>query len=250
MIYANEFNGCSNLKNVKIGEGVEAIGEMAFHGCNGLDYFAFGSKLKSIGKGAFCDWEKVKMIVSKSATPPVCEPEAIEDVNFIHVTLKVPTGSESLYKNADQWNQFENLQSGAENVEDPGSGYDPGEEPGGDIDPEPGDDPEPELVQCATPVITFNQGKFHFSCETAGAKIYFTTSKISATEGEGSESSQDMKLTATAYATAKGFLKSETATLTIDLSETGTGLVGDVDGDGVITIADVTKLVDILKTSK
>ena len=105
-ISENEFYGCSNLKNVTIGDGVTTIGNWAFSGCASLDYFAFGSSLQTIGKEAFSDCTAVTKIISRAMTPPVCDTQALDDINKWNCTLEVPKGTLSAYQNAAQWKEF------------------------------------------------------------------------------------------------------------------------------------------------
>lgn len=105
-ISENEFYGCTNLKNVTLGDGIEAIGSYAFSGCAALEDFTFGSSLDSIGKEAFSDCTAMTRLVSRTAEPPVCGPQALDDINKWTCKLYVPDASIDAYKAADQWKEF------------------------------------------------------------------------------------------------------------------------------------------------
>ena len=105
-ISENEFYGCTNLKNVTLGDGIEAIGSYAFSGCAALEDFTFGSSLKSIGEEAFSDCTAMTRLVSRTAIPPVCGPQALDDINKWTCKLYVPDASIDAYKAADQWKEF------------------------------------------------------------------------------------------------------------------------------------------------
>ena len=105
-ISENEFYGCTNLKNVTLGDGIEAIGSYAFSGCAALTDFTFGSSLDSIGKEAFSDCTAMTRLVSRTAEPPVCGPQALDDINKWTCKLYVPDASIDAYKAADQWKEF------------------------------------------------------------------------------------------------------------------------------------------------
>ena len=105
-ISENEFYGCTGLKNVKIGDGVTTFGNWAFSDCSSLDYFEFGTSVKTIGKEAFSDCAKVTNIISHAITPPVCESQAMDDINKWDCTLTVPDGATAAYQAADQWKEF------------------------------------------------------------------------------------------------------------------------------------------------
>ena len=105
-ISENEFYGCTNLKNVTLGDGIETIGSYAFSGCAALTDFTFGSSLKSIGEEAFSDCTAMTRLVSRTAEPPVCGPQALDDINKWTCKLYVPDASIDAYKAADQWKEF------------------------------------------------------------------------------------------------------------------------------------------------
>ncbi len=105
-ISANEFYGCTNLQNFSVGDGVKSFGDWAFSGCSSLKKLSFGSQLETIGKEAFSDCTSVTEIVSKTATPPVCSSQALDDINKWNCTLNIPQGTLAAYQAADQWKEF------------------------------------------------------------------------------------------------------------------------------------------------
>ncbi len=105
-IYDNEFYGCSNLQSLKIGDGVTTIGRWAFSGCSSLDYFSAGSNVESIGEEAFSDCTGLTKYYSFSVAPPVCDYQALDDINKWNCTLYVPVNSRDEYKAAEQWKDF------------------------------------------------------------------------------------------------------------------------------------------------
>lgn len=115
-ISENEFYGCTSLKSVSMGDGIDTIGKYAFSGCSALESFSFGTGLKSIGDEAFSDCTGMKKLVSKTATPPVCGPQALDDINKWECTLYVPQESLDAYKSAAQWKEFFFLETGIKNV--------------------------------------------------------------------------------------------------------------------------------------
>lgn len=115
-ISENEFYGCASLKSVSMGDGIDTIGKYAFSGCSALESFSFGTGLKSIGDEAFSDCTGMKKLVSKTAVPPVCGPQALDDINKWECTLYVPQASLEDYKSAAQWKEFFFLETGIKNV--------------------------------------------------------------------------------------------------------------------------------------
>ena len=120
-ISENEFYGCTSLKSVSMGDGIDTIGKYAFSGCSALESFSFGTGLKSIGDEAFSDCTGMKKLVSKTAVPPVCGPQALDDINKWECTLYVPQESLDAYKSAAQWKEFFFLETGIKNVPDTSS---------------------------------------------------------------------------------------------------------------------------------
>lgn len=105
-IYDEEFKNCSNLQNVRLGNGVKAIGVSAFAGCGTLEKVSFGNSVETIGEGAFTDCIQMAEIVTETTTPPVCGNLALADIDKWSCQLYVPTASISAYQKADQWKDF------------------------------------------------------------------------------------------------------------------------------------------------
>lgn len=107
------------------------------------------------------------------------------------------------------------------------------------------------IVTCAAPVISYVNGKLSCTCETPGAKVFYSVSYASSdvpdTQIEG-EVVLSSVATVTAYATAEGYADSPVVTKTITLSnsEASSQLQGDMNNDGQLTIDDVTILVNII----
>ena len=120
-ISENEFYGCTSLKDVTIGDGIEKIGYYAFSGCSSLESFSFGTSLKTIGEEAFSDCTAMTKLVAKTHEPPVCDSQALDDINKWECKLYVPVGREDVYKAADQWKQFffidGSIETGIEKIE-------------------------------------------------------------------------------------------------------------------------------------
>lgn len=223
-ISQNEFYGCTNLQRVSIGDGVTDIGDWAFSGCQSLSYFAFGSKLQNIGKEAFSDCTKVGEIISKSNTAPVCGSQALDDINKWDCKLYVPVGTISSYQNADQWKEFLFAEEGSGTAE---------QNPGGE-----------GPLKCETPKITYAGDKVSFSCDTEGVKYIYRITGSDMKAGNGSEVGLQKKYTISVYATKDGYVDSDVAKSTIEIG--GSGVFGDIDGDGKVNVADHVKLSDII----
>lgn len=120
-IYENEFYGCTNLKNVTIVNGVKSIGDYAFSGCSALEGFSFGSSMEYIGDEAFSDCTNLTQLTSYALIPPLCGPQALDDINKWECVLKIPEGTNDAYMAADQWKEFffiENLPAGINGIKE------------------------------------------------------------------------------------------------------------------------------------
>ena len=190
----NEFYGCTNLQNVQIGDGVTTIGNWAFSGCASLQNFAFGTQVKTIGKEAFSDCTAVTAIVSKAQTPPVCDAQALDDINKWSCTLTVPKGCKDSYATADQWKEFFFVEEGE----------------GGGQNPD-----NPDVKRCETPTISYSKGKLTFSCGTAGATCLSTIKDTDITSYNTNEVQLGVTYLISVYATKEGYENSATATATL-----------------------------------
>lgn len=105
----------------------------------------------------------------------------------------------------------------------------------------------PNKPVCHTPTVSYNGEEIVFACETEGATIHYTISSndnMSGTTTTGKVAISGI-LNVTAYATASGKTESETVSQQIKcIIENKPGFSdGDIDGDGQITITDITELI-------
>lgn len=90
------------------------------------------------------------------------------------------------------------------------------------VNPNPNDDPNP-LPKCDAPSISYENGKLYLSSKTEGAICYYSTSAASLSAKDFRQYEQDsdlsntLKVTVSAYATAKGYVKSDISTVLIDM---------------------------------
>lgn len=101
------------------------------------------------------------------------------------------------------------------------------------------------LTKCAKPVIHYAYGELSFSCETEGVEYVYSYSspEVSVPETVGNNVELPMTYTVTVFARKEGMEDSEKVTQDIDVSD---GLKGDVDGDGVVDIADAVRIVNFI----
>ena len=179
-----------------------------------------GSGVKSIGNAAFYNSRVLTDVCCYAEDVPKTQNVIFDNDVIAKATLYVPAKSIDLYKQDEHWNGFKSIVA---------------------LDGE-----TPVTLQCARPTIAYRNGKLHCSCMTEDVKYVYSFTTSGST-GESTDGTIELGTTFnfSVYATREGYLDSETATLTIDMAQ-----VGDVTGDGVISVADVTALVNIILGKK
>ena len=145
------FYHCSGLTSVTIPNSVKSIGDYAFYECSGLTSVTIGNSVENIGYRAFASCSELIDVYCYAENVPSTYSNAFEGSYPEYITLHVPDASIDSYKSTAPWSVFVNIVGLS------------GEEP---------EQPEvPEVEKCATPVVTYVEGKLSFSCETEGAEF-------------------------------------------------------------------------------
>ena len=92
-------------------------------------------------------------------------------------------------------------------------------------------------AKCAKPTISMKNGKICFECETEGVEYHY---QLIMPEMIGTSVSMPATCSINVYASKEDYTNSDTLTQEIDIS----GLIGDMNGDGSITVTDVVILLD------
>ncbi len=229
------FRNCTNLCQVTIANSVETIGRMAFYNCpslqsvvvpEGVSYIDFRTfrncttlstvylpgSLASMNDDVFGNCPLATVYCS-ATTVPIIEGESSNNFNSIaeNSTLYVPASAIEDYKATAPWSNFANILA---------------------------------MPKCATPTITYENGKLSYTCDTED--VTFIT-KIAPSDG-GSYATNEVSLSlnykVTVYASKTGYENSDVATTTIQLSNSA--IKGDVNGDGKVNITDATEVVNII----
>ena len=186
------FQDCSGLTSITIPNSVTSIRQDAFARCSGLTSVTIPNSVTSIGSSAFYECRNIENLYCYAEKIPSTNGSAFEDAYIEYATLHVPAASIEAYKSTAPWSGFGKIVA----LED--------------------DTPEePEIPQCETPTIAYENGKMVFTSATEGAEF------ISDITDEDIKKHYDSKVELKAayqisvYATATGHTNSETATATL-----------------------------------
>ena len=102
----NAFYNCPALTEVVLPNSVTSIGLSAFEDCKALKNISLGSNLTIIGDGAFMYCPNVTTIINQVVTPQEITYFTFAHVNKSTCVLYVPKESIDLYKAAEVWKDF------------------------------------------------------------------------------------------------------------------------------------------------
>ncbi|MDE5876143.1 MAG: leucine-rich repeat domain-containing protein [Muribaculaceae bacterium] len=127
------FSGCDALQHVKLGANITDIGDFCFGYCYQLSEFDFPegierigtytfsstplssitlpSTLGNLGSGAFAYCQNLTEVRCEATEPPVCE-WGVFNMIPEDATLIVPEGSLEAYREAEEWKNFFNIETG------------------------------------------------------------------------------------------------------------------------------------------
>lgn len=101
------FEYCDGLTSIDLPSSVKTIGSSAFSYCSGLSSIEIPSSVTAIGSYAFQNCNNLKYVVSD-----ITEPFSITDNAFPAISLFVPTGTTTKYKETEGWKSFSEIIEG------------------------------------------------------------------------------------------------------------------------------------------
>ncbi len=211
LFFANHLylNG-DEIKNLMIPTGLTEIKWIAFENCSGLNSIFIPSSVTKIGNFAFSGCNEVEH-VSVEWESPITQ-FARDFTNRANATLYVPFGSKEAYLLADYWKEFKEIV---------------------------------ERKKCATPAISFKDGKLHFECDTDGVEFHYKFTTPPSGNGTGNDVTISSIYVVNVYASKADYVDSDVATANINVA----GKKGDVNQDGVVSISDAVSIVNLILES-
>jgi hypothetical protein len=104
------FSSCPDLKEVKLKEGLQNLGDNVFDGCTSVTKVTLPSTLKSMGATTFNGCTKITDVYSYAAVPPAAGTGSFDNAVLTDATLHVTsTTAQALYAAAPVWKDFTDL---------------------------------------------------------------------------------------------------------------------------------------------
>lgn len=214
-IYQGAFCGCSNLTKITIPNSVIRIDKEAFSDCSALKSVTIGSNIQSIYEEAFSKCSNITDVYCLATTVPSTNTDAFNESYPEYMTLHVPTEAINNYKTTEPWNRFGAIVT---------------------LDSE-----EVEIPKCATPVISYENGKLSITCETVGAEFVTKIDGSDITTHYDSEIELTATYEITTYAMLLDHEDSDVATATLCWIECG--LIEDGTTTDIINIKSTPVLI-------
>ena len=178
------FAYCSALKTVKLPSSLKKIGAGSFYNCNGLTTLTIPANVEKIEGSSALNCDNLATVISQIQEPFEIETTFSKNT-LMNGTLYVPVGTIDKYKSTNGWKDFKFIEDSS------------------------GAPSEPETTTCATPTISYQNGKLTFNCETEGATCH--SSIID--EDIASYTTNEVQLSVTynisVYAVKNGYYNSE-----------------------------------------
>ena len=94
------------LYTLKLPDSVKEIGNYAFQVNSNLSSVQIGSGLETCGKYLFKECKSIERLKVSAENPPVCDTDALDDIDKSKCQLYVPASAIEKYQVAEQWKDF------------------------------------------------------------------------------------------------------------------------------------------------
>lgn len=105
------FKDLQKIESVALPPTIQEIGDHAFERCYQLTEIILPEAMTRIEHSAFADCTKCMTVVCKATTPPNIGYDAFCSTQYNSGTLYVPWNAIDAYRQTDEWNRFQNIQS-------------------------------------------------------------------------------------------------------------------------------------------
>ena len=273
IIQTETFGDCVDLTSISIPNSVTVIERWAFQNCTELTLVKIPKDVTNIGQKAFAGCGKLSKVYCYAKTIPTTSGDAFDESNVNSVTLYVPAGYVGTYRAKAPWNRFSDYSEipnyALTYMVDDATYKSHREEEGNPIIPEPAPIMEgytfsgwseiPSTMpahdvtitgslvkdsheKCADPIISIENGKVTFSCETEGVTYHYDIECLGSKSGEGNDVELQNSYRVTVYATKDDYINSDTITAEFK----GSLIRGDLNNDGEVNVADHVELTKII----
>lgn len=103
------FEHCSSINSILFGSNIQAIGKDAFDGCSSLREIEIGREVSYVGSNAFGNCAALRKIYTLNSIAPSISFDTFSASTYHLATLYVRVDSESLYRQAAYWENFDNI---------------------------------------------------------------------------------------------------------------------------------------------
>lgn len=217
-IKAYAFYGNKVIKSATFPNSLLEINGSAFNGCTALETITFGSKTTNLYASAFENCKELTDVYCYAGKVPGYYKNCFYGSFVEYATLHVLDNLVEEYKSATGWKSFGTIIG---------------------IDSE-------SLPKCSKPEVNFNDGVISFSCETEGVSYVSELCLADNSTNILDNINLASKYKLSVYATKNGYRNSDVTTAEIITGYGQAVMLGDVDGDGKVNIADHVKLSDII----
>ena len=207
--------GSTKLKSIDIPNGVTTIGNGAFEFCSSLTSITIPNSVTSIEREVFYGCNNLTDFYCYAEIIPATYTDAFNNSSISSATLHVQKESIESYKATLPWNEFGSIIA-------------------------------LELEKkCATPTISYADGKVTFSCETEGVEFVTKVTSSDSGDYEGTSVSFSNQYIVNVYAKKDGYKNSDVATEEITVGGS-TAKKGDVNEDGKVNGTDIQEVINII----